>query len=251
MTLELWPAIDIRAGRCVRLLRGDFSAETVYGDPLAQARRFVRAGAERLHVVDLDAARDGGFANRRLVLEIASRCGVVVQAGGGVRSVEDAAALLDQGVSRVVVGTAALDDRAVLCSMVARWPGRVVVGLDHRPARDGSAGRELATHGWTSAVSAGLAETVSGLADLAPAGLVVTDISRDGTGSGPDLDGLMGLLEMTPVPIIASGGVGRVADLEALASLRAGGRALSGVVVGRALVSGALGVREALAACAR
>ena len=160
--MELWPAVDIRAGKCVRLLRGQFASETVYGDPLEQAEAFVAAGASRLHVVDLDAAREGGAANRHVVLAIASSCGVPVQAGGGVRDQAAAAALLNGGVARVVVGTLAVEQPEALARLAEQWPGRVLVGLDHRPAAgpDGSVRREVAVRGWVG--SGGLPETPRG-----------------------------------------------------------------------------------------
>jgi phosphoribosylformimino-5-aminoimidazole carboxamide ribotide isomerase len=249
--LELWPAIDIRAGRCVRLLKGQFSAETVYGDPLEQAEIFVAAGASRLHVVDLDAARDGGTPNRQVVLRIGSVLGVPLQVGGGVRDERVAAALLDGGVSRVVVGTLAVEHPELLARMVDRWPGRLLVGLDHRTvARPGEAPtRELAVRGWVESGHLGLDHALERFDDLSLAGVVVTDIDRDGTGDGPDLAGLAHVLAVTRLSVIASGGVAGSADLARLAELHIGERRLAGAIVGRALLSGALSIEEAVAAC--
>ena len=253
MTLELWPAIDIRAGKCVRLLRGEFSSETVYGDPLRQAEAFVSAGASRLHVVDLDAARDGGGPNRQLVLRIAASAGVPVQAGGGVRDETAAEALLDAGVARVVVGTVAVEQPDLLAGMAERWPGRVLVGLDHRgrPGPDGTVRREVAVRGWVGSGGPELETVLARLRDMALGGVVVTDIDRDGTGEGPDLEGLAQVLAMTGLPVIASGGIAGSADLTALAGISAAGRALDGAIVGRALLSGAFSIAEAVAACGR
>jgi phosphoribosylformimino-5-aminoimidazole carboxamide ribotide isomerase len=235
----------------VRLLRGEFSAETVYGDPLEQAEAFVAAGASRLHVVDLDAARDGGTPNRDIVLRIAAGAGVPVQAGGGVRDESLAAALLEAGVARVVVGTAAVRQPALLARMAERWPGQVVVALDHRavPGSDGILVREVAMEGWLAYGGLELDTALVALEGLPLGGVVVTDIDRDGTGLGPDLAGLGHVLGLTAHPLVASGGVASSSDLTALARLAVAGRRLSGVIVGRALVSGALSVGEAVAAC--
>ena len=251
MTLELWPAIDIRAGKCVRLRRGEFSSETVYGDPLEQAKAFVSAGARRLHVVDLDAARDGGSPNRDVVAAIASSLAVPVQAGGGVRDETAAAWLFDAGVSRVVAGTVAVERPELVETMAARWPGQVVVGLDHRqaPGAHGSIRREVAVRGWLGHPGVDLETVLGRLEGLPLGGVVVTDIDRDGTGDGPDLVGLAQVLALSGLQIVASGGIGGVGDLVKLAGLKAGGRRIAGVVVGRALLSGALSMAEAVAAC--
>jgi phosphoribosylformimino-5-aminoimidazole carboxamide ribotide isomerase len=251
VTLELWPAIDIRAGRCVRLLRGQFSSETVYGDPLEQAEAFVLAGASRLHVVDLDAAREGGSPNRDVVVRIASSFGVPVQAGGGVRDETAAAALFGAGVARVVVGTVAVEQPEVLARMARRWPGQVLVGLDHRPAAGpkGAFRREVAVRGWVDSGSLDLETALQRLENLPLGGVVVTDIDRDGTGAGPDLAGLAQVLALTGLAVVASGGIAGTADLVALAGLGTGASRLAGAIVGRALLSGALSISEAVAAC--
>jgi len=251
--LELWPAIDIRGGKCVRLLRGEFSAETVYGDPLEQAEAFVAAGASRLHVVDLDAARDGGGPNRPIVLRIVADAGVPVQVGGGVRDEHAAAVLLESGAARVVVGTAAVERPETLARMVGRWPGRILVGLDHRKLTGpgGETRREVAVHGWVGYGGMDLETALRRLGDVLLAGVVVTDIDRDGTGAGPDLAGLSSLLVQTELAVLASGGVASLSDLADLAALEGGGRRLAGVVVGRALLSGVFSIREAVAACER
>ncbi|HLG91734.1 MAG TPA: HisA/HisF-related TIM barrel protein [Acidimicrobiales bacterium] len=234
-------AIDLLGGRCVRLLRGDFSRVSDYGDPLERAAQLVEAGARWLHVVDLDAARTGRPANLGTVRALAS-CGAAVQAGGGVRDAGSARALLDAGVRRVVVGTAALERPGLVEELAARWPGQVAVGLDHR-------GGQLATRGWARAAGARLEDALGWLEAAGAAAVVVTDISRDGTLGGPDLEGMARVLRATAVPVVASGGVSGAEDLRALAGLEAGGRRLAGVVVGKAVHEGALGVAEALAAC--
>ncbi|HEY6319787.1 MAG TPA: 1-(5-phosphoribosyl)-5-[(5-phosphoribosylamino)methylideneamino]imidazole-4-carboxamide isomerase [Acidimicrobiia bacterium] len=239
--LHLYPAIDVLAGRAVRLLRGDFDAETVYADdPVAVARSFAMAGATWIHVVDLDAARTGEPANLAVVGAIASAVPCLVQAGGGVRSLDAASALLLAGAARVVVGTAALQRPAFVEELCAAHPGRVAVGLDAR-------GTELATAGWTEATGQDLLTHVRRLDAVGVAALIVTEIGRDGTMEGPALDQLGDVLAATDRPVIASGGVGRLEDLDALAGLKVAGRALAGAVVGRALYEGRFTVAEALA----
>ncbi|HKN88768.1 MAG TPA: 1-(5-phosphoribosyl)-5-[(5-phosphoribosylamino)methylideneamino]imidazole-4-carboxamide isomerase [Acidimicrobiia bacterium] len=240
---ELYPAIDLRGGRAVRLLRGDYAAETVYSDdPVAVARSFEAAGARWIHVVDLDAARSGEAGNLDLVAAVAKSVGCAVETGGGVRSVEAAERLIDAGIARVVVGTAAVERPELVTELAARFPGRVAVGLDAR-------GRRLAVKGWTETTGADLVDVAQRLEGEGVAALIVTEIGRDGTMAGPDLDQLGAVLEATAVDVIASGGVGTLADITALAGLRAGpggGRSLAGVIVGRAIYEGRFTVEEAL-----
>jgi len=232
---ELYPSIDLRAGRVVRLHQGDFDNETVYGDdPVAVARAFEEAGARWIHVVDLDAARRQG-TNRDLVVEIANAVQIPVQAGGGVRD----ASLLEDGVARVVLGSAAVEDPNLVRELAREWPGRIVVGLDHR---DG----EVRVRGWEQGSGRGLAEVARELALPGVAAFVVTDISRDATLAGPDAEGLDRLVRSTPMAIIASGGVGSLADLGALRDI-----GVAGAIVGKAIYEGRFGVDEAVLACAR
>jgi phosphoribosylformimino-5-aminoimidazole carboxamide ribotide isomerase len=242
--VDLFPAIDLRGGRCVRLYQGDYERETVYGDdPVAQAEAFAAAGAPWIHVVDLDAARTGDAANRAVVAAIAAAVAVPVQAGGGVRDDDAADALLAAGVRRVVVGTAALADPAWVRRLAARHPGRVAVGLDAR-------GRDVAVHGWTEGSGRDLVDLARGFDDAGVAALVVTEIGRDGTLAGPDLGQLGDVLAATGLDVVASGGVGTLADLRALAALDVGGRHLAGAIVGRALYEGAFALPDAVAATA-
>jgi phosphoribosylformimino-5-aminoimidazole carboxamide ribotide isomerase len=242
--VDLFPAIDLRGGRCVRLYQGDYGRETVYGDnPVAQAEAFAAAGAPWIHVVDLDAARTGEAANRAVVAAIAAAVDVPVQAGGGVRDDDAADALLAAGVRRVVVGTAALADPAWVRRLAARHPGRVAVGLDAR-------GRDVAVHGWTEGSGRDLVDLARGFDDAGVAALVVTEIGRDGTLAGPDLGQLGDVLAATGLDVVASGGVGTLADLRALAALDVGGRHLAGAIVGRALYEGAFALPDAVAATA-
>lgn len=244
--MKLYPAIDLRGGRCVRLYQGDYDRETTYGDdPVAQAEAFVAEGAEILHVVDLDAAKTGEPTNRPVIGAICAAVGVPVQVGGGVRSVDAATALFDLGVDRVVIGTAAIENPQLVDTLAGA--GRsVVVGLDAR-------GDRVATHGWTEDSGRTVAELADRFASAGVAGLVVTEISRDGTLEGPDVDGLASLLAVTDLPVIASGGVGTLAHLQALAGVSTvagpdGPRVLAGAIVGRALYEGAFTVADALAA---
>ncbi len=240
--IDLYPAIDLLGGRCVRLYQGDYDRETVYGDdPVAQAQAFEAEGASWIHVVDLDAARSGEPVNREVVAAIAAGVSVPVQSGGGVRDEAAAEALFDAGVARVVVGTAALEDPAFVRRLAARRP--VAVGLDAR-------GREVAVRGWLEGSGQDLLDLAAAFADAGVAALVVTEISRDGTLEGPDVAGLSDVLAATSIPVIASGGVGTLEDLSTLAALESGGRTLSGVIAGRAIYEGAFTVAQGVAACA-
>ncbi|MGE0877901.1 MAG: 1-(5-phosphoribosyl)-5-[(5-phosphoribosylamino)methylideneamino]imidazole-4-carboxamide isomerase [Acidimicrobiia bacterium] len=226
---ELFPAIDLRGGRVVRLLQGDYGKETVYGDdPIAVAESFVAAGAPWVHVVDLDAARSGDPVNRPVIAKVAAVARI--QTGGGVRSLDDAKALADAGVARAVMGTAALRDPALVAKASEVLP--VAVGLDHR-------GGELAAHGWTE----GTGLSVLDVFDRYPtaAAFVITDIARDGMLEGPDVEGLRAATQRTSTPIIASGGVSSLGDIDALVAV-----GVAGVITGKALYEGKFTVAEAL-----
>ena len=238
--LELYPAIDLRDGRCVRLYQGDYGRETVYGeDPVAQALAFEAEGAAWIHVVDLDAARTGEPLNRPVVAAIAAAVSVPVQTGGGVRDEAAAEALIDAGVGRVVLGTAALEHPDLVRRLAPRFP--VAVGLD-------ALGREVAVRGWEEGSGRDLLDVAREFADAGVAALVVTEIGRDGTLQGPDLEGLAAVLDATEIDVIASGGVGSLDDLRALDELEVGGRRLAGAIVGRALYEGAFTLTAALGA---
>ena len=237
--MELYPAIDLLGGRCVRLYQGDYDAVTAYGDdPVAQARGFAAEGADWVHMVDLDAARTGEPSNRPLIEAVAASVDVPVQVGGGVRDDAAAEALLGAGVRRVVVGTAALHDPDWVARLAGRYLGRVAVGLDAR-------GHELAARGWTEASGLQLLDVARRFDDAGVAALVVTEIGRDGTLAGPALDQLAAVLEVTSLDVIASGGVGSLADVEKLRAVEVGGRRLAGAIVGRALYEGAFRLAEA------
>jgi phosphoribosylformimino-5-aminoimidazole carboxamide ribotide isomerase len=249
--MELLPAIDLRGGTAVRLSQGDFGREVRYGDPAALAARYIAAGARWIHVVDLDGARTGVPHERDAlgeIVRVAADASVNVETGGGIRTEDDAAALLGSGVARVVLGTAALEDPTLAARWARRWPGRIAVGLDYRVGPDGVA--EAQAQGWLAGSGRALTDLLA-LWEGEPIGAVVaTSVARDGMLSGPDLAGLRALLAATSLPVVASGGVSGAEDLAALARLEASGRALAGVIVGKAIVEGRLTVEEGLAACA-
>jgi phosphoribosylformimino-5-aminoimidazole carboxamide ribotide isomerase len=240
----LYPSIDIRDGKVVRLLRGDYDAETVYGDdPVAVARGFEEAGAQWIHVVDLDASRTGVPTNMGAVEAICAAVHCRVQTGGGVRSIEAAGALLRAGIARVVVGTAAVERPELVDELCALHTGHVAVGLDAR-------GRDVAVRGWTEAGGGDLVDLARRFETSGVSALVVTQIHVDGTLDGPDVATLELMLSSTALPVIASGGVGSVDDVRLLAGMEGGGRRLAGVIVGRAIYEGRVTVRDALAAVA-
>ncbi len=243
--MELYPAIDLRGGRCVRLRQGDYADETVYGDdPVAVARQFADQGTRWLHVVDLDAAKSGAATNLGVIAAI---CAAVpqcrVQTGGGVRDVASAAARLAAGVARVVVGSAAVSDPALVTELALAHPGAVAIGLDVRD-------REVAIHGWTEGTGIDLFDLVSHFAASGASALVVTQIAVDGMLTGPDLALYAELLAASALPIVASGGVGTLDDLVSLRALRApDGATLAGAIAGKALYEHRFTVAEGVAAC--
>ena len=241
--MQLFAAVDIRNGRCVRLRQGDYGAETVYDtDPVARAVELASQGAGWIHVVDLDGARSGHPDNAAVVTAIAGAVDVPVQAGGGVRTAATAEAWFAAGVERVVLGTAALRDPELVRGLARSH--RIAVGLDARAG-------DVATDGWLQGSGQSVLDVARSFAADGVDAFVVTDISRDGTLEGPDIDGLASVLDAVSVDVIASGGVGQLGDLTALAGLEGrAGRRLSGVIVGTALYEGRLTVAEAVAALA-
>jgi phosphoribosylformimino-5-aminoimidazole carboxamide ribotide isomerase len=235
----VYPAIDLRAGRCVRLVEGDFARETVYGDdPVATARRWEAAGARWLHVVDLDGARAGHPVQRDLVARICGAVSIPVQAGGGLRDEAAVRALLDAGVVRAVVGTMAVRDPALCERLCTTFSGRVAVGID---ARDGM----VRVAGWEERSAVRAIELARSVAARGAAAIVYTDVARDGTERGPNVVDTIAVAQAAGVPVIASGGVGTLAHVREVAAHAADG--IAGVIVGRALYTGAVGLAEALA----
>jgi phosphoribosylformimino-5-aminoimidazole carboxamide ribotide isomerase len=236
----LYPAIDIRGGRAVRLTQGDYRRETAYdADPVEAARRWAGEGAEFLHVVDLDGARAGEPRNLEAVERIAAAVECPIQVGGGLRDAGSVAAALDAGAARVVIGTAALRDPAFLDEMLASHGDRVVVSVD---ARDG----RVALAGWTEAGKEGVTEAVAALSDRGVARFLCTAIEVDGTMEGPAIDQLAEIAAATSSRIIASGGVGDLSHLESLA--REAPANVEGVIVGRALYERKFTVPQAIRA---
>ena len=236
----VYPAIDLRAGRCVRLWQGEYARETVYGDdPVAVARGFAAAGARWLHVVDLDGARAGRPVQTDLVRGICAAAGVPVQVGGGLRDAAAVETVLAAGAARVVLGTVAIREPELARTICRAHPGRVAIGLD---TRDGL----VRVSGWMEGSAATAPEIAAAANDWGAAAIIYTDIGRDGTERGPDLDGTRSVARAGRVPVIASGGVGSLGDIRAVTALVPDG--VAGVIVGRALYTGAVDLADALAA---
>ena len=239
MTLTLLPAVDVADGQAVRLVQGAAGTETGYGDPLEAALAWQRDGAEWIHLVDLDAAFGRG-SNAALLAEVVGRLDVKVELSGGIRDDASLRAALGTGAARVNIGTAALEDPEWCDRVVGEYGDRVAIGLDVR-------GRTLAARGWTRD-GGDLYDVLARLDKAGAARYVVTDITKDGTMRGPNLDLLREVCARTSAPVIASGGVSTLDDLRALATLEADG--VEGVIAGKALYAGAFTVREALAVLA-
>jgi len=235
------PAIDLQGGRCVRLVEGRADSATVFDDdPVAVARRWAAGGAARLHVVDLDGAFTGAPRHAALIQAIVEAVPAVpVEVGGGLRDLATVETVLGTGARWAVLGTAAALVPALLEGACARWPGRVVVGVD---AIDG----RVAIRGWTEVLPLSALELAARAAAAGAAAVIYTDVRRDGTGRGPNLEATAALAAATPLPVIASGGIGGVNDLVRLAAIPN----VVGAVVGRALYTGAVDLRAAMAAVA-
>ena len=237
MGMELWPAIDLRDGKCVRLTQGDYARETIFGDdPLEMVRRFVGAGAQRLHIVDLDGAKAGSPVQAALVARMVQVAGVPCQLGGGIRSLQTAKAYADAGVQRLVVGSVAIEQPELLETLATALPGAIVLGLD---ARDG----KVAVRGWLETSELTAIEVARRHEYLPLASSVYTDISRDGMLSGPNFKALAEMIAAVELPVVASGGVANAADLRQVALSGA-----TGCIVGRALYEGNLTLADAVAA---
>lgn len=240
---EVIPAIDLLGGRCVRLSQGRYDAATVYDDdPAAVAERFAaHAGLSRLHVVDLDGAKSGRPENRdavRAILAALAGRGVAVELGGGIRSLDAVETWVELGVERPILGTVALRQPELVREAARRFPGRVAVGVDAREGR-------VAVSGWLETSDVSVLELARRFEDAGVAALVHTDIARDGMGTGPNLEATAALAEAVAIPVVASGGVGSQEDVRRAAALA--GRGVAGVIVGRALYTGAVELGRALA----
>ncbi len=239
MSLIIIPSIDLREGRVVRLQQGDYNRQLNYAvDPIETAQQFAAAGATWMHIVDLDGAKQGMPVQTILIGKIASFAGLDVQAGGGVRSTEDVHQLLAAGVSRVVVGTKALEDWSWFQKLVHQpdLENKIVLALD---AKDGI----VATRAWTASSGQGAIDIAKKVSDWPLAAILYTDVAKDGMLRGPNLDHTRKLAEAGRIPVIASGGVGNISHIHQLKKLP-----IHGVIVGRSLYEGTLDLREAIAA---
>jgi phosphoribosylformimino-5-aminoimidazole carboxamide ribotide isomerase/phosphoribosylanthranilate isomerase len=237
-SLELLPAIDVKGGKAVRLVQGELAAESQYGDPREVALEFLAAGAEWIHLVDLDAAFGIG-SNAQLLEEVIKSVNLRVELSGGIRDDESLRKALATGCERVNLGTAALEDPEWTAKVIAEFGDRIAVGLDVR-------GHTLAARGWTRE-GGDLFETLARLDRDGCARYIVTDVAKDGTLTGPNLELLREVCAATSKPVVASGGVSTLADLEAIKSLTAIG--VEGAIVGKALYAGAFTLQEAIATC--
>ncbi|WP_424989594.1 1-(5-phosphoribosyl)-5-[(5-phosphoribosylamino)methylideneamino]imidazole-4-carboxamide isomerase [Fluviibacterium sp. S390] len=234
----LYPAIDLKDGHCVRLLKGDMTKATVFSDsPARQARAFQDAGCEWIHLVDLNGAFEGQPVNAAAVEAILSEISVPAQLGGGIRDMATIEMWLTKGISRVILGTVAVEDPDLVRAAAAAFPGQVAVGLD---ARNGF----VATRGWAEETEIQVTDLARKFEDAGIAAIIYTDINRDGAMQGPNTDATAALARATTIPVIASGGVSSMQDL---IDLRDCGTPLNGAISGRALYDGALDLGEALA----
>jgi phosphoribosylformimino-5-aminoimidazole carboxamide ribotide isomerase len=239
MTFEVIPAIDLRGGRCVRLLQGDYARETTYSvDPVAVARQWASLGAPRLHVVDLDGAREGAPRNQEVMAGICHAVAIPVEVSGGIRTLEAIAAALAYGAGRVQLGSIAVRDPALVLEAIARFGEAIVVAID---AKDG----EVRTDGWLHGSNIRALDLARELAAAGVARIMFTDIGRDGMLTEPNFEAYRELVETLPCPVIASGGVSRIDHLVRLARL-----GCEGAIVGKSLYEGAFTLPEALAAVA-
>ena len=236
----LFPAIDIRNGRCVRLTEGKFECETVFAeDPAEMAVRWADAGAEYLHVVDLDGALAGQSSNTEVIKRILAKVKIPVQVGGGIRTLANIENMLALGVTRVILGSVAVRDPELVREACQKFPGQVVVGID---AKNG----EVAVEGWGIGGGIGAIELAKKMAAVGVEHIIFTDISRDGMLSGVNVETTAELAKASGVKVIASGGVSSLADLKALQAHEADG--IEGCIIGKAIYTGALDLKEALAA---
>jgi len=237
MSFVVYPAIDLIDGKCVRLYQGDYAKETIYGDdPISQALKFESDGAEWIHLVDLDAARTGSLKNTTVIKDICEELSIPVQVGGGIRSSDTAKLLYDIGVERTVIGTAAVEDPELVLR-IAEHGHRVAVGVD---GKDGY----VATRGWKVTTDLKVVDLLKRLETSGAEVGIVTEIKRDGTMEGSDLEGLSQILRDINIPVIASGGLGSLEDLHDLVRLQVNGARLAGVITGRALYEKQLTLKE-------
>lgn len=233
----LYPAIDMRGGKCVRLIQGDYDQETVYGDsPFDMAKQFAEEGAKWIHMVDLDGAKAGARVNHEHVVRVAKELDVSVQVGGGIRTEEDVAFYLNEGVDRVILGSAAISNPEFVLKMLRTYGDRIAIGID---ARDGY----VATEGWLINSEIKATDLAARLANEGAATFIFTDISKDGTLQGPNTEAIGQLAGLTGEDVIASGGISSLEDLEAL---KKDHRGIGGAIIGKALYTGRFTLTQAL-----
>jgi len=238
--MDVIPAIDLLEGRCVRLYQGDYARSQVFNDnPADVAKLWVEQGASLLHVVDLDGAKTGRVVNRKAIEAIIQAVQVPIQLGGGLRDRTSVAQLLTLGVQRVILGTVAVEYPQMVAELCQEFPGQIVVGIDARNGR-------VATHGWLETSKVLATELATQMQEFGVAAIIYTDIHRDGTLSGPNLEALRELAAAVTIPVIASGGVSSVTDLLSLLALEPQG--VTGVIIGRALYTGDISLKDALRA---
>jgi len=238
--MDVIPAIDLLEGRCVRLFQGDYAKSEVFNDnPVEVARQWEAEGATRLHLVDLDGAKAGKPENWQAISAIADAVDLPIQVGGGLRDADRVKALFDLGVQYAILGTAAVENPDLVGQLSAQFPGRIIVGID---ARDG----KVATRGWIETSEVMAIELAKRMGDQGAAAIVYTDIKRDGTMKGPNLEALRELAIAIKTPVIASGGVSALSDLMSLLALVPSG--VSGVIVGKALYTGDVSLKQAIRA---
>ncbi|MDD3243516.1 MAG: 1-(5-phosphoribosyl)-5-[(5-phosphoribosylamino)methylideneamino]imidazole-4-carboxamide isomerase [Eubacteriales bacterium] len=234
--MRIYPAIDLKAGKCVRLRQGDMEQATVYGDdPAAMARGFAQAGSPWIHVVDLDGAFAGESRNRQVIAAIAALPGLSVQTGGGIRTREDIQTMLEKvGVARVILGTAAIQDAALVAWAAQTYGDRIAVGIDAK-------GGKVAVKGWAEVTDTDAVQLAMEMKTLGVRSLIYTDIARDGMMTGPDFDRTQELIQRTGLDVIISGGVSELAQVRRAKAIGA-----AGIIIGKALYTGAIALEEAL-----
>lgn len=238
MSFTIYPAIDMRGGKCVRLLQGDYDKETVYGDsPFDMAKEFALEGAKWIHMVDLDGAKDGKRVNDAFVIKAAQELNAKVQIGGGIRTEQDIVHYLERGIERVIIGSIAISNPGFAVEMIKKYGSKIAVGID---AKNGL----VATHGWLETSEMKAIEVGKRFADAGAETFIFTDIATDGMLSGPNLEAVELMAKETGKDVIASGGVSRLSDLTALKALSVSG--VEGAIVGKAIYEGRFTVREAL-----
>ena len=237
MNFEIIPAIDIRGGKCVRLIQGDYNQETVYGDdPLQMAHKWADEGATRIHIVDLDGARDGNSGNLEIISKIASEIKIPIQVGGGIRTHDTLDALLDAGAQRCILGTKAAQDTRWAEETFAIYADAVILGID---ARDG----KVAVSGWQETSGADAVGFARYMEEAGCMRIIFTDIARDGMLQGPNLEAMRAMANAVEIPVIASGGLSNAGDVAALRGIDG----LEGVITGKALYAGNVTLKELLA----